>query len=342
LNFKSKIKFFTKRFIPKKVIDVVRELQRKRRRRKLITEEFRKVEITKKRLLKENIDILEKYKSSSVPEETSRSYVVWVMWWQGEDEMPPIITMNYNSLKRNANGHKINLITNQNYLNFVELPDFIISKFENKIINLTHLSDIIRVTLLSQCGGLWLDATIYVTAPLPEEMNVYYWSTKWVLDRNEKNSYPLWRALWNISSIPKLTITQCIGIWFSCPNNPIFDCLKDFWLEYWKNERNTPYYWTTEVFLNGIMYDKIPAVKNMIDEVTESNSHVFKMRHHISQDYNDQILRELTRDTQFFYLSWKERYHEISPETRNKTLYGFLRDKDLDAKVTNAKITDEK
>ena len=314
---------------------------KKWRRKKLIESERNKVEITKKRLLAEHVEILEKYKDSMTTEEITGDYVIWVMWWQGEKEMPPIIRMNYNSLKRNANGHKINLITNENYLNLVELPDYIISKFERNIINLTHLSDIIRVALLSKFGGLWLDATIYVTSPLPEEMNVYYWSTKWVLDRNEKNSYPLWRALWNISSIPKLTITQCMGIWFSCPNNPIFDCLTDFWLEYWKNESNTPYYWTTEVFLNGVMYDQIPAVKNMIDEVTESNPHVFKMRHHINQDYNEQLLRELTQDTQFFYLSWKEKYHKISPETKNKTLYGFLKDKDVDLKVTIANITDE-
>lgn len=330
MNFKADIKRLTKRYFPKRLIDLVRELQRKRRRSMLRIDELKKVEITKKRLLKENIGILKKYRYSNIPELTSGVYVIWVMWWEGEEEMPPIIRMNYESLKRNANGHKINLITNGNYLNWVELPDYINLKFERKLINLTHLSDFIRVALLSKYGGLWLDATIYVTAPLPEKMNVFYWSTKWVLKPNEKNTYPLWKALWEISSIPKLTITQCMGIWYSCPHNPIFDCLKDFWMEYWKNDNSTPYYWTTEVFLNGVMYDQIPAVKNMIDEVAESNPQVFKMRHHVNRDYNEQLLRELTGDTQFFYLSWKETYHELSPLTGNKTLYGFLKMKDMD------------
>ena len=341
MNFKSDIKRLTKRYFSKRLIDLVRELKRKRRRSKLIRDELKKVEITKKRLLKQNIEILEKYKYSNIPEVTSGIYVIWVMWWQGEEEMPPIIKMNYSSLKRNANGQKINLVTKYNYNDYLELPDYISAKVERKIISLTHLSDLIRVSLLSEYGGLWLDATVYLTSPLPFEIKSSYWTTKWKLEPSEFKTYPLWMGLWAVSSIPKLTISQYMGIWHSCPQNPIFDCLKDFWLEFWKNENGSPYYWTTEVFLNGIMYDEIPSVKRMIDQVTESNPQVFKMRRHINKDYNDQILGELTRDTQFFYLSWKERYDEISPETKNKTLYGFLKEKDLELKVINAKMADE-
>lgn len=314
---------------------------KKWRKRKLIKSERKKVEITKKRLLEKYIEILEKYRGSKITEEITGDYFIWVMWWQGEDEMPPIIRINYNSIKRNSGGHIVELITKDNFKEFVKIPDFVISKVERNIISLTHLSDLLRVIFLHERGGLWLDATIYLTAPLSEEMNIPYWSPKWVLGKKEKNAFPLWSALWKISKVPSLTITQCMGIWYSSKSNPIFGCLKDFWLAYWKNEDKAAYYWTTEVFLIGIMYGEIPAVKSMIDDVTINNPQVFKMRNHINQDYNEQILRELNQDTQFFYLSWKEKYHEISPETKNKTLYGFLKDKDLDLKVTIAKITDE-
>jgi hypothetical protein len=326
-GFKRIIKFL----LPTEIEKLRALIGKKWRWRKRIIDELRIVEITKNRLLKENIDILEKYKSSNVSADTSRGYVVWVMWWQGEEEMPPIIRINYNSIKRNSGGHIVELISKENFKDFVEVPDFVISKVERNIISLTHLSDLLRVTFLHELGGLWLDATIYLTAPLPEEINIPYWSPKWVLGKKDKNTFPLWSALWKISTVPSLTITQCMGIWYSSKSNPIFGCLKDFWLAYWKNENKSPYYWTTEVFLIGIMYGEIPAVKRMIDDVTINNPQVFKMRHHTNLDYNEQILGELTSDTQFFYLSWKEKYEENSPETGNKTLFGFLKMKDLEA-----------
>ena len=298
--------------------------------RKRLVNEIKNVEITKKRLRKENIEILEKYRYSNIPQVTSGRYVIWVMWWQGEAEMPPIIRINYNSIKRNSGGNIIELITKDNFKDFVQVPDFVISKLERNIISLTHLSDLLRVIFLHELGGLWLDATIYSTSPLPEEINIPYWSSKWALSMKEKNTFPLWSALWKISTVPSLTITQCMGIWYSSKSNPIFGCLKDFWLTYWKNENNAPYYWTTEVFLIGVIYDEIPAMKKMIDDVIINNPQVFKMRKHINKDYNEQILSELMRDTQFFYLSWKEKYDETSSETGNKTLYGFLKEKDLE------------
>lgn len=40
------------------------------------------------------------------------------------------------------------------------LPNFILKKFENGYISITHLSDIIRVLLLYNYGGLWIDSTV--------------------------------------------------------------------------------------------------------------------------------------------------------------------------------------
>lgn len=271
--------------------------------------------------------IADKYKKAEKPiTHANIEYKIWVMWWQGEENMPEIIRINFDSLKRNSNGHEIVLITKDNCFDYLKIPNYIIDKVSRNIISLTHLSDYIRVALLSKHGGLWLDATVYVNSPLPIEFNLPYWTNKWELRESEYDSYNLWIGLWGLSSVPKLLITQYMGIWYSFPNNPLFVCLNDFWLAYWKKENHVPYYWTTELFLIGIMFDKIESVKEMINNIQFNNPQTFNMRYYMNKKFDKHVWNELLSDTQFFYLSWKEKYLEIDPETNEKTLFKYLKD----------------
>lgn len=53
---------------------------------------------------------------------------------------------------------------------YVDIPPIIRKKLDSGIISYTHFSDILRLLLLTTYGGTWMDATIYQTAPLPDEM----------------------------------------------------------------------------------------------------------------------------------------------------------------------------
>jgi hypothetical protein len=114
-----------------------------------------------------------------------------------------------------------------------------------------------------------------------------------------------------------------MGTWYSAKNNPIFGCLRDFWLAYWKNDYGKPYYWTTEVFLIGCMYPKIPAVQKQIDNLEYNNPNVFNISDFINEEVDHKALRELLVDTQYFYLRWKSKYAENSTSNK-KTLYSHL------------------
>jgi hypothetical protein len=219
------------------------------------------------------------------------------------------------------------LITKETVNNFIDLPSYILDKVDSGLISLTLLSDIIRAKLLSKRGGLWLDSTILVVKPLPEFNGLAYWTPKWLIDTKDSKKYRLWYGLWKISQVPKLTITQCIGIWYSLPQNPIFTCLEDFWLSYWKQENTDPYYWTTEVFLIGNMYQSIPNVRSQIDNLDFNNSKCFDLPEVINKKYSETNFNHLQRDTQFFYLSRKAEYHERLHDSGELTYYGYFKQK---------------
>ena len=58
-----------------------------------------------------------------------------------------------------------------NFSEYVDIPDFIIKKYNKGIITPTHFSDILRLELLKKYGGTWIDATMFITDKnLPDYM----------------------------------------------------------------------------------------------------------------------------------------------------------------------------
>lgn len=50
---------------------------------------------------------------------------------------------------------------------YVDIPDYILQKYKQGKMTRTHLSDIVRLLLLSKYGGVWIDSTILLTNELP-------------------------------------------------------------------------------------------------------------------------------------------------------------------------------
>ena len=291
--------------------------------------DYRLVKNLNKKLNKEFSGPLEAYNNIEIKHLPEVSDKVWIMWWQGLDNMPESIKICYNSLLENANGYEIVLITSKNFTQFIEFPNYIIDKIDKGIISLTHLSDLIRAILLSDYGGLWLDATILVTQPLPRLNTHIYWSPKWELPKKDFRKYRLWYSLWKICGIPRLTITQCMGIWYSRPGNPIFLGLKDFWLTYWQKESEVPYYWMTEVFLIGTLYESCPNIKQLVDNLEFNNPACLDLEVQLNEKFNQTNFDNLQKNTSFFYLRRKSEYQEIDNESGLISIYGFLKKKYL-------------
>ena len=110
---------------------------------------------------------LENYDKTKSKRQNER--YIWVMWWQGEDSMPPIVKACFSQLNSVANSCKVVLLTKDNLDCYISLPQHVIKKFESGKIQNANFSDIIRCCLLNKYGGVWLDATVWADR-IPEEM----------------------------------------------------------------------------------------------------------------------------------------------------------------------------
>lgn len=88
---------------------------------------------------------------------------IWMCWWQGECNMPDVVKACTNHTKSVSKSLQVVIITKDNYRNYVKIPDDIVAKFEQGKICIAHFSDMIRMQLLFLYGGLWIDATCFIS-----------------------------------------------------------------------------------------------------------------------------------------------------------------------------------
>ena len=218
---------------------------------------------------------------------------IWTCWWQGEEQMPEVVKICYESLKAHANGHPVQLITKDNYQQYVEMPEWIMEKFNAGIISVTHFSDLLRVALLSRYGGFWMDATLYLTGDMPKETPYFF-----TLKQNSTNEEYVSANRWS---------GYCIG---GGIDNPIFS--RTFYLLnvlYWKEHRRLINYYILD-YMFDILYETNREIRNMIDENEFNNPEVQFLYEHLNREYNEKEWKQIRKNTFIHKLSWKENYSE--------------------------------
>lgn len=202
---------------------------------------------------------------------------IWVCWLQGMENAPELVKMCYESVVRNKpEGYEVILITQENILEYIQLPTYIWEKYEKGIITKTHFSDILRVELLYAYGGCWIDATVYCSTNIPTymvsgDMFIFKWS---LMDQS----------------------TLSISSWwiYAKKGNEIIKELRKMIYNYWEVEKKLRNY-----FLFHIMFKKIVQSnsfnKSSFDSilyVNNSNPHILSRKMELAFDEEEwEIIR---------------------------------------------------
>ena len=96
-----------------------------------------------------------------------KNNIIWFCWLQGIKNMPPIVSKCFENLKKLMYDIEIILVTEDNYSLYIDFPEIIIQKYKRKYITKTHFSDLLRIELLIKYGGIWIDATVFLTKRIP-------------------------------------------------------------------------------------------------------------------------------------------------------------------------------
>ena len=95
--------------------------------------------------------------------EHKRSKIIWFCWLQGYNNAPDIVKACHNSLRQNIPDREIIVIDEKNWRDYIELPNYVVDKWEKKQIPAALFSDLLRLELLIKYGGTWIDSTVLCT-----------------------------------------------------------------------------------------------------------------------------------------------------------------------------------
>ncbi|WP_288982434.1 capsular polysaccharide synthesis protein [uncultured Treponema sp.] len=266
--------------------------------------------VIEKFIKKDFSEIIEKYKNFSEESISSEKFSenngnIWIFWWQGYDTAPFLVKKCIDSIIKNAGNHPVVLITKENWKNYADIPDHIIAKMKKGIITLTHFSDILRMVLISKHGGLWLDATIFVSREIPEYcFELPYFSIHYETSTS-KIAKGKWTGFCQAGRKNLIIHSFCLDIFFS----------------YWeKNNKLIDYFFIDYVMLAG--YNNISDFKKLVDAVPPNNQGIKELDKHFNDEYSKELLDNILSESTFFKLNWKRDYKKVT--NGKKTLYGYF------------------
>lgn len=261
-----------------------------------------------KKYLEENYhSVIQKYINQHSNSSKDIPNIIWVCWWQGLENAPEIVKLCFKQIKKFAGKKEVILITQDNYQDYVSIPDYIIKKLEQGIISITHFSDVLRVNLLSQNGGIWIDATCLLTANIFEDFTPEFYTVK--LPHND-NEICVSDGKW------------CIFFMASSKENVLFKFLSDFYNEYWKNENEVIAYFLTD-YMVAIAYEKIDEVRHMIDNVPENNVLIHQLKEKLNDEFDATEYNNILAKNKIHKLA-HERKYVTNTENGKETFYGHM------------------
>ena len=275
--------------------------------------QYKKHECCKRYLRKNYKDIIDKYfvickkRSYKDIDNISVDSPIWVFWGQGQDNMPYPVNLCIQSIIKFSGIREVFVLDFNNYKQYVTLPDYIEKKLKAGIISYAHFADVLRLALLKEYGGIWIDSTFYMCNEFPAEIIEYPFYS---INQNGERDWVVTKDKWSI------------GLLASHKNNVLVDFWYEFIIKYWEKENAAITYLFPDCLL-AIGYEDIPYIREMINDIPVNNMDAFvfigEFRNKVA---DEEIFGDLIKNNFLFQVTYKQSYNtEIQGQ---KTYFGRL------------------
>ena len=249
---------------------------------------------------------------------------IWLCWLDGYDDMNNIIKRCTKSLFDNAKDHPVIFIDKNSVTDYITIPEHIQKKRDLGIISAALYCDVIRMLLLKEYGGLWVDADLYVSKQISED----FFARSFISEKNNHQDIHYTEAIkyigkgnWSV---------QVIGGW---KEDDILSFVCDGLIEYWENSDVEIDYFIFD-YLIEIARRKIPGADKAIKEGAVDNGHYRKLNESMKQalpfdKYDDCI----SDDTTFNTLNWKREYPLKTSNNEYSIYTRFLMNKPIEKDI---------
>lgn len=210
--------------------------------------------------------------------------IIWQYWHNGTDEqsIPELIKICFDSVDKYKSDYDVIRLSDKNVAEYIDIPDFVLEKRKNNPkFKIPFFSDLVRLILLKTYGGVWLDATIFLTDTLPQQ---YAGLEYFLFQRSDEELHKdYWVKIGTgyYSWLPDFKVNSLNSVIFGKQSSEVLGSLLDIMLYFWKKSETFSYYFTFQVMYNEIITRKLPHLQCPI--VNDCIPHILQAK--ILKDY---------------------------------------------------------
>ncbi len=216
---------------------------------------------------------------------------IFSIWLQGGDNAPDIVKACWRSIRHNCSQELV-VLDEKSLWEWIELPEYIMRKRAEGKIKPAHFADICRVELLYQYGGVWLDATDFVTSPIPEEIMEEDFFI-YLCGPQINGGYTF--------------IQNCF--FRSRKGNFIIKAWREAIHEYWKNEDGTADYFVHQLLFKMVVENNAKAAElfSAMPKIEQDPTHALWWSCR-SKTFDRKLFEDLTRNSFYQKVEYKSKY----------------------------------
>ena len=255
------------------------------------------------------LELAENFSIGEKPEKP----VIWMLWWNGEENAPDTIRRCIASIRANAGDIPVRVIDHRSFRDYVDVPAHLLERLENKTISFTHFSDYYRMALLARHGGLWLDASIFMKRFSKEQV----FDQPFFTVRNpgvDQMNVSRWE--WTVS---------VMGGW---KGNTLFGAVSALLAQYWKDHQGLVDYYLFDYMIR-LLHDHCKELRDMIAAVAPNNEDYYYFQQAFNQPLDEQAYaRQKKSDTWLYKLTWKREYARMTTDGKRTVYDQWLKETD--------------
>ncbi len=235
--------------------------------------------------------------------------IIWSIWFQGREKAPHLAQRCFQSWERENPDWDFRCLDASSVGLYIDLTSHV--DLQKQVITAASLSDIVRILLLHEYGGVWVDATLFCNRPLDE----------WLPSAMAKGFFAF--------SAPAKD--RPLASWFlACdPGHTLIQKWAARTVRYWDQRlRSNDYFWFHHLFLDLLEEDADARLEwESVTKISADGPH--SIQHRMYKPAQD-VLAEIDLTTPVFKLTYRIDPERLSPHC---LLHHLLENKSGDPQV---------
>lgn len=221
---------------------------------------------------------------------------IWICWLQGFEQAPEIVKKCVASVEKYCHEFEIIRLDAKNMYDYASLPEQIKKRFDAGRIPFAHFTDVLRTAILVEHGGIWVDATVLLTAPISESI--------------------LNEPCFMFQNPKPFQLPHATSNWFivSAKAHPLMQRQLELLCDFWKRERGLIDYFMYYI-LFYILITENEEAKEFFDKMLYiPNTDARILQALLTQPYNKKEWCQVCNLTPIHKLNWKISEEDLSKQ----------------------------